>query len=67
MPAIASQFEVELDKRVSEYIGHVSDTLAVGIGIENYAQYQHQVGQIFALRRVITEFFDDVHKALDQR
>lgn len=67
MPVIASAFEVELQKRVGEYITHVSDSIAVGTGIENYAQYQHQVGQIYALRRVVTEFFDDVHKVLNER
>lgn len=67
MQALSTQFEAELKKRVSEYIAHVSDILDVGTGIENYAQYQHCVGQIYALKRVITEFFDDVHKVLDER
>lgn len=67
MQVLSTQFESELNKRIGEYIAHVSDAVTVGTSIENYAQYQHCVGQIYALRRVITEFFDDVHKVLDQR
>jgi hypothetical protein len=67
MPVITSQFESELHKRVNEYIAHVTDLLTTGTGVQNYEQYQFLVGQIFAMKRVTTEFFDDVHKVLNER
>lgn len=67
MQIVSTQFETELKKRIGEYIVHVSDELGIGTGIENIAQYQHRVGQIYALKRVMTEFCDDVNKVINQR
>lgn len=67
MQPISTQFESELKKRIGEYIAHVSNELSAGTGIENIAQYQHRVGQIYALNRVMTEFCDDANKVINQR
>jgi hypothetical protein len=62
-----TQFEHELKKRIGEEIERLASNLVIGTSIQDYAQYQHVVGQVAAYQRVATEFCDDANTELDKR
>ncbi len=66
MLASNSQFEIELKKRISLEIDHLTENLAQGMAVKNYDEYRHLVGQIFALGRV-NEYCDEVQTAINKR
>ena len=64
---VNTQFAIELRKRIAEELKRLRDEMDAGLAIKDYAQYQHYVGNIQSLNRVLDEFIDDVNSKLNQR
>lgn len=59
-------FEHELRKLIEEEINRISEILANGLGVVDYAEYKHHTGQIRALRGVL-ERCDEVQSIISKR
>lgn len=66
MSSYDSRFEQELAKRINDELTRLREDLEVGVAIKDYAKYQNQIGRIFALKRVIEEFFPDVQGIINK-
>lgn len=47
-------FETELKKLIEEEIGRIAENLSLGLSVVDFPEYKHQVGQIAALRKVLS-------------
>lgn len=47
-------YEIELKKLIEEEIGRIAENLTLGLSIVDFPEYKHQVGQIAALRKVLS-------------
>jgi hypothetical protein len=48
-------------------MNRITDILCTGASVHDYADYRHLAGQLFAYRRVIQDFTDDVNATLSKR
>ena len=62
-----TQFERELKKLIDEDVDRIKDILADGSGVPDYPTYRRYVGEIHALRRVASDYCDEVNKKLKER
>jgi hypothetical protein len=67
MFTVSNAFEQELKKRIIEEMNRITDRLCTGASVNDYADYRHLAGQLYAYRRVIQDFTDDVNTTLSKR
>ena len=61
-----NQFQIELMKLVDERISHINETIMLGMGVVDYADYKYQIGQVAGLRSII-ELSEEVNSILAKR
>lgn len=47
-------FEAELKKLIEQEIERIAENLALGLSVIDFPEYKHNVGQIAALRKVLS-------------
>ena len=66
MNSYDSRFERELRNRLNEELARLRDVLEIGSAIKDYAEYKNHVGQIHALKRVISEFCQEIQTIIEK-
>lgn len=61
------RFEGEFKKRIGEEIDRIRDILEAGTSVTDLSQYKFLIGQIFAYKRVINDYFDEVTDTLNRK
>jgi hypothetical protein len=64
---ISTQFEGELKKVIDAEIVRLHGILEEGQVLKDFAEYRHVVGQIFAYRRVMDAYADEVNTIISKR
>lgn len=69
MPSTNTQFETELKNLIATRMAEIGDILCEGqaTAVKDHAQYQHYVGQFYALRQVHDDFCQQANTTLNQR
>jgi hypothetical protein len=64
---VNTQFEHELTKLIDADIERLKGILEVGVAVNNFEEYRHVTGQIFAMKRVRDSYCDEVNTLLNTR
>jgi hypothetical protein len=64
---ISTQFEGELKKIIEAEIVRVQDILGIGAAVADFAEYKFLTGQLFAYRRVLDSYADEVNTIISKR
>jgi hypothetical protein len=64
---VSTQFEGELKKIIQAEIVRVQDILGVGELPKDFADYKFLTGQLFAYRRVLDSYAEEVNTIISKR